>query len=737
MIRHVILLLAGLSWPLWAADDAVIMPSSGITASPVVDNPITATDAITVPRMLSYQGRLTDSFDIPVPDTTYQVTFRLYTVPSGGSPFWNETQTVRTRAGLFSVLLGSVDDIDSIPQAGNLYLGMQVGGGAELSPRLRLVSTAYSYNANNAARLDGNDLTALDSRYVNEGQASSVTSAMITDGAVGTADIANIAVTSAKIGNGEVTMAKINQSGAATGQVIKWNGSQWAPANDSVGGGGTGDNAWVRGTPDSVLFTIRRLGIARGGSGNLLYGDNRTTHTNFGVACTTGTSGQSYYYCTVGGGVYNAATGAAATVAGGSTNRASGYMSTVGGGRGNRAMASEATVAGGDSNMASGNVATVAGGYGNMASGYYATVAGGRADTAKGYYCGVLSGYSNLAGDAAADTAATVAGGYDNSATAIYATVGGGYNNTASGVYSAVGGGAYNVASGGAAMVGCGGYNTASGYYSTVGGGYNNTAFGSYATVAGGDSNQVFGLYATVGGGRDNTASGSYAAIGGGYSNVASGDTSTVAGGSYNGATGFHAAIGGGCSNVASGYYSTVPGGYGNSARSATSFAAGKFAKARDYGSFVWSDAAVSLAESVYTTGSNQFRVRARGGTWFFSNAGMTTGVTLAGGSNSWASVCDSANKEDFKPVDRRALLEKLASLRVRDYKMRDQNDGTRHIGPVAQDFHAAFGFGETNTAINMADMDGVTLAAIQALYEQVKAQQAEIDALKAELRRR
>ena len=62
--------------------------------------------------------------------------------------------------------------------------------------------------------------------------------------------------------------------------------------------------------------------------------------------------------------------------------------------------------------------------------------------------------------------------------------------------------------------------------------------------------------------------------------------------------------------------------------------------------------------------------------------------------------------KEDFRAVDRRALLDKVAALRVRDSKMKDQNDGTRHIGPVAQDFHRAFGYGGTETGINLAAFD-------------------------------
>ena len=46
-----------------------------------------------------------------------------------------------------------------------------------------------------------------------------------------------------------------------------------------------------------------------------------------------------------------------------------------------------------------------------------------------------------------------------------------------------------------------------------------------------------------------------------------------------------------------------------------------------------------------------------------------------------------------------------------------------RHIGPVAQDFHAAFGLGTHETAIATVDADGVALAAIQGLNEKVEAE--------------
>lgn len=54
----------------------------------------------------------------------------------------------------------------------------------------------------------------------------------IANNAVTTVKIANDAVTTAKIPDGAVTMPKIAQAGAASGQVIKWNGTSWAPGSD-------------------------------------------------------------------------------------------------------------------------------------------------------------------------------------------------------------------------------------------------------------------------------------------------------------------------------------------------------------------------------------------------------------------------------------------------------------------------------------------------------------------------
>ena len=51
-------------------------------------------------------------------------------------------------------------------------------------------------------------------------------------------------------------------------------------------------------------------------------------------------------------------------------------------------------------------------------------------------------------------------------------------------------------------------------------------------------------------------------------------------------------------------------------------------------------------------------------------------------------------------------------------------------MGPVAQDFSAAFGLGESDKHINTIDADGVALGAIQGLYKLVQEKEGRISTL-------
>lgn len=115
-------------------------------ASTLMAIPLAATAQI--PHTLSYQGILTDSTGTPKPDGTYNFTFRLYAVPSGGSAIWGETKSAVVKRGLFSTILGSLSPIpDSVRFTQQYWLGIQVASDPELSPRMQLSSVGSSINS--------------------------------------------------------------------------------------------------------------------------------------------------------------------------------------------------------------------------------------------------------------------------------------------------------------------------------------------------------------------------------------------------------------------------------------------------------------------------------------------------------------------------------------------------------------------------------------------------------------
>jgi hypothetical protein len=83
-----------------------------------------------------------------------------------------------------------------------------------------------------------------------------VTEAKIADNAVTPAKISSSAVTSVKIADGAVTAPKLASMGATAGQVLKYSGTTWAPANDETGGGGLTLPFQGSATNSSSVFTI-------------------------------------------------------------------------------------------------------------------------------------------------------------------------------------------------------------------------------------------------------------------------------------------------------------------------------------------------------------------------------------------------------------------------------------------------------------------------------------------------
>ena len=112
----------------------------------------------------------------------------------------------------------------------------------------------------------------------------------------------------------------------------------------------------------------------------------------------------------------------------------------------------------------------------------------------------------------------------------------------------------------------------------------------------------------------------------------------------------------------------------------------------------------------------------------------MTTGgnVTITG---TLTQGSDVNNKTAIVPVDNSEILQKVSALPVSSWSYKtDAADGVRHIGPMAQDFYAAFGTGASETGISAIDTGGVALAAIQALTAENTELKARLDALERKI---
>lgn len=186
-----------------------------------------------VPNLINYQGFVSDS-GTPIGSGTPEtrdVIFRLYSVATGGTSLYSEQQTVTIADGDFSVLIGQGNPVAGEPPTppdtlasimttatGDLFLGITVGDvsdtdlsdNTEISPRQRIVSTAFTFRAAVAESVDAGAIT-------NAMLASgAVGNAQIANSAVDTAQIATVAVTTPKIAANAITTVKINDGAVTT-----------------------------------------------------------------------------------------------------------------------------------------------------------------------------------------------------------------------------------------------------------------------------------------------------------------------------------------------------------------------------------------------------------------------------------------------------------------------------------------------------------------------------------------
>jgi|688.fasta_scaffold182392_1 hypothetical protein len=279
-------------------------------------------------------------------------------------------------------------------------------------------------------------------------------------------------------------------------------------------------------------------------------------------------------------------------------------------------------------------------------------------------------------------------------------------------------------------------------YASTIGGGQSNkvSLAVTNAVIGGGFGNAVAAAFSTVSGGIQNSNSGISATISGGYLNQVGAEGAFVGGGAANAADGLRAVVAGGYDNIASGPHSVVPGGFGNEAEAAYSLAAGKHAVAQHSNSFVWGSYPGPAIRFTTSAASESFTVRAPGGVRFITtlatnnitatNAAGTNGVALVPNGTAWATLSDSNAKTAVKAVNAREVLTRLSRLPVTEWEYR-HDPNRRYFGPMAQDFHAAFGLGNDDRTINTLDADGVLFLSVKGLVEELRERDKAIDELK------
>ena len=129
---------------------------------------------------------------------------------------------------------------------------------------------------------------------------------------------------------------------------------------------------------------------------------------------------------------------------------------------------------------------------------------------------------------------------------------------------------------------------------------------------------------------------------------------------------------------------------------------------------------------------------------WGASNLGATTpfltvsnGASLSHG-GTWTNASSRSLKTGFAAINPLEMLSKVVALPITSWVYKSSLEGT-HVGPIAEDFKAAFGLAGDGKSISTVDADGVALAAIQGLNLKLEAENAalkvRLDALEAKLK--
>lgn len=631
------------------------------------------------------------------------------------------------------------------------------GGGAGDDWGTQVVETDASFEGNGTA---ADPLALAD---------NAVTTAKILDNAVTAEKIENNAIGTLKLDDGAVTAPKIDQMGALNDQVLKWNGTNWAPADDEAGtGGGTGDDwgAQVVET-DATLTgdgtTGNELGLAQNGAtdGQILSWDDGnsvwtpTNQTNSGAAFFEADADKISYAETndfgknllinsdqadhnsgneykmmflpskegairagkIGNDYWNLTNIGTASVGFGRNTTASGDLSTAMGNT-TYATAPNATAMGNYS-LASGTSSTAIGNL-TLASGENSTAMGneteaiGKNSSAMGLYTDAIGENSTAMGRSTeASGEHSTAMGYGTQAIAYNATAIGFYTSATDSTSTAIG---YFTNATGKNSTAMGGLTRATGEsstamgYNTESSSFTSTSMG-WRTEASGSFSTAMGQYSKAAG-ESSTAMGNNTQAIGNNSLAMGSETKAVGNRSF--AMGFrseangHSSIAMGNRIVADGLASTV---------------IGSNVKVTQRGAMYLADDSRGDNEVDLRTTTNRFYARFANGYYLYTDpTDSFIGVKIDGGGNSWSTISDRNKKENIQLAEGDYFIESIKKMPLGSWNYIGQDKKEyRHWGPMAQDMYKYFGndgIGTigNDTTIATADIDGVMMIAIQQL---------------------
>ena len=108
-------------------------------------------------------------------------------------------------------------------------------------------------------------------------------------------------------------------------------------------------------------------------------------------------------------------------------------------------------------------------------------------------------------------------------------------------------------------------------------------------------------------------------------------------------------------------------------------------------------------------------------------NAVIIGGDIAATGFNT---VSSRTRKENFTALNSSDVLARVVDLPLTRWNFKDDPNATPHLGPMAEDFYAAFGVGVGDSHIAVNDLGGVALAAIQGLHAEIETKDQQIEDL-------